>query len=108
MLSPRFGYFYTPKSLAKITNAVYRSRASPEPSRGSKGSKNLQKNYTPMKPWNREANRTVSQDSGRESILPLHGVPRANLNSGILKTVDVRVRTAEDDSDLEANDFAHQ
>lgn len=98
------GRYYTPKSLARITNGFSRSRASPGASESSRGSKNLQKSYTPLRPWNREANRTVSHDSGRESILPLHNLPKSNLKSGILKTVDVRVkRTTEDDSGQEAN-----
>lgn len=41
-------------------------------------------------------------------MLPLHGAPRANLESGILKTVDVRVGTAKDDRGLAANEFARQ
>lgn len=55
-----------------------------------------------------EANRAISQDSGRECILPLHHLPRADLESGILKTVVVRVGTAEDDSGPAASDFAHR
>lgn len=96
--SSRSGQFYTLKSLARITNAFTRSRASPEASGSSRGSKSSQKKYIPMKPWSREAIRAVSHDSGRESFLPLHSVPKANLESGILKTVDVRVGSAEDDS----------
>ena len=59
-----------------------------------------------MKPWNLEANRTLSEDSGRESILPLHSVFRANPETGILKTVDVRVGTSGDDGSLAADQFA--
>lgn len=106
--SRRSGYLYPFKSLARITNRYSWSRASPEVSGGSKGSKISQKKYIPLKPWNMEANRAVSHDSGRESMLPLHSMPKANLESGILKTVDVRVRTGEVDSGPAADDFAHR
>lgn len=59
-----------------------------------------------MKPWNMEANRALSQDSGRESILPLHSVSGANPETGILKTVDVRVGSSGDDGSLAADKFA--
>ena len=61
-----------------------------------------------MKPWNMEANRALSQDSGRENILPLHSVSRANAETGILKTVDVRVGTSEDDGSLASDEFAQR
>ena len=106
---PHSGYFYSFKSLARIANALSWVKASPEASEDSEGSKNSQKKYTPLRPWNLEANRAISQDSGRECILPLHNVPRANLESGILKTIVVRVGTAEDNSSgLVANDFAQR
>ena len=58
-----------------------------------------------MKPWNMKANRTLSQDSGRESILPLH---RANPDTGIWKTVDVRVGTSGDDGNLATDSFVQR
>ena len=61
-----------------------------------------------MKPWKLEANRAVSQDSGRESILPLHNTQSANLEAGILKTVDVNIGTSEDDIGLAANKVGRQ
>ena len=47
-----------------------------------------------MKAWNVKAKRALSQDSGRESILPLHTVSGTNPDRGIWKTVDVRVGTS--------------
>ena len=61
-----------------------------------------------MKPWNREVNRAASQDSGRESIIPLHNEPSASLEMGILKTVDVNVGAGEDDSGLAVNEIRQQ
>ena len=84
--SPRSGYFYS------LQNS-------------SRGSRSLQKNHIPMRPWNVKANRALSQDSGRESILPLHSVSGANPDTGIWKTVDVRVGTSEDDGSLATDKF---
>lgn len=61
-----------------------------------------------MKPWNKELNRPVSQDSSREQILPLHNMPSASLKTGILKTVDVDVGNGEDSSDFAANGLGQQ
>ena len=105
----RSSYFYSLKDFSRITDAFPRSRAtSPETSRGSKGSRNSQKKYIPMKPWNMEANRAFSQDSGRESILPPHSVSRAKPETGILKTVDVRVRTCGDDGSFATDESAQR
>ena len=106
----RSGHSSLLKSLSKITNAFSwnRTRASPEASGDSKGSKNSQKRYIPMKPWNKELNRPVSQDSSREQILPLHNMPSASLKTGILKTVDVDVGNGEDSSDFAANGLGQQ
>lgn len=96
--SLRSGYFSLLQKLSNITNALSWSRApSPEMSRGSRGSRSLKKNHIPMKPWNMKANRAPSQDSARESILPLHGVSGANPDPGVWKTVHVRVGTSGDD-----------
>ncbi len=76
-------------------------------SRGSRGSRGLQKNHIPMKIWNMRANRALSQDSGRESMLPLHTGSGANPEAGIWKTVDVRVGTSGDDGGL-ATDESEQ
>lgn len=107
---PRSGHSYLLKSLSKITNALSwsRTRASPEVSGDSKNSKNSQKRYVAMKPWNKELNRPVSQDSSREQILPLHNMPSASLKTGILKTVDVDVGNGEDGSGLAANRLGQQ
>ena len=59
-----------------------------------------------MKSWNRETDRAASQDSGRESILPLHNKTNASLETGILKTVDLHVRTGGDDNGLSINRLA--
>ena len=61
-----------------------------------------------MKPWNMESNRALSQDSGRESILPLHSVSGANPDTGILKTVDVRVGNSGDDDSPATNNFVQR
>ena len=92
-----------------MTNALAWSRAnSPEVSRGSKGSSGLRKNHIPMKPWNMKANRAFSQDSGRESILPLQNVSGANPDTGIWKTVDVRVGTSGDDGNFATDKSAQR
>ena len=93
--SSRSGYRFPLKSLSKITAAVSRSRTSAEAPRVSKAPKSSQKKYASAKRWSREANRPVSQESGRESILPLHRVPEPSLETGILRTVDVEVGTDE-------------
>ena len=77
-------------------------------SRGSRGSRSLPKNHIPLKPWNMKASRALSQDSGRESILPLHGVPGANPDTGIWKTVDVKVGTSGEDGNLATDKFAQR
>ena len=103
------GYLYSLRNFSRITNAFSWSRATgPATSRDSRGSRNLQKTYIPMKPWNMEANRALSQDSGRESILPLHSVSRANPETRILKTVEVRVGTCGDDGSLTPDEFAQR
>ena len=61
-----------------------------------------------MKPWNMKANRALSQDSGRESILPLHSVSGANPDTGIWKTVDVRVGNSGDDGSLATDNFVQR
>lgn len=107
--NPRSSYFYSLKHFSRITNAFSRGRATvPETSRGWKGSRNSQKNYIPMRPWNVEANRAFSQDSGRESILPFHSVSRANPETGILKTVDVRVGACGSDGSLATDESAQR
>ena len=58
-----------------------------------------------MKPWGREANRAVSQDSGRESILPLQNMQSASSKEGILRTIDVHVITRGTDSGLAVNEL---
>ena len=57
-----------------------------------------------------KSNRTLSQDSGRESILPLHSVSgaKANPDTGIWKTVDVRVGTSGDDGNLATDQFVQR
>lgn len=100
----RSGRSYLLKSLSRVTNALFRSRASPKASGVSKGSKNSQKQYTSTNPWNRETIRAASQDSERESILLLHTARNASLETGIMKTVDVRVGTGEDDIGLATNE----
>ena len=77
-------------------------------SRGSRGSRGLRKNHIPMKRWDMKANRALSQDSGRESILPLQNVSGANPDTGIWKTVDVRVGTSGDDGNLATERFAQR
>lgn len=107
--SPRSGYFYSPQKFSSVTNALFRSRApSPETSRGSRGSRSLRKNHIPMKPWNMKANRALSQDSGRESILPVHSVSGANPDTGIWKTVDVKVGNSGDDGSLATDNFVQR
>ena len=108
--SSRSGHFYSLKNFSRVTNAFAWSRATtgPDTSRGSRGSRNLRKTYIPMQPWNMDANRALSQDSGRESILPLHSVSRGNPETGILKTVDVRVGTSGDDRSLATDVFAQR
>ena len=59
-----------------------------------------------MKTWNMKANRALSQDSVRESILPQHSVSGANPDTGIWKTVDVRVGTSGDDDSLATDTLA--
>ena len=61
-----------------------------------------------MKPWNMKANRALSQDSGRESILPLHSVSGANPDTGIWKTVDVKVGNSGDDGSLATDNFVQR
>lgn len=93
--SPRSSYFYSPQKFSRITQAWSRSRASsPGVSGGSRGSRSLRTNHIPLKPWNMKTNRTISQDSGRESILPLQSESGANPDTAIWKTVDVRVGTS--------------
>ena len=107
--SSRSSYFYSLRNFSKITNAFSRSRATdPETSRGSRGSRSLQKNYIPMKPWNMNANRALSQDSGRESILPSHSVSNENPETGIWKTVDVRVGAFGDEGSDAADKFVQR
>ena len=99
--SHRSGQLYSLQKLSNIANALFWSRApDPEMSRGSRGSRSLRNNHIPMKPWNMKANRTLSEDSGRDSILPLHSVSEANQDTGIWKTVDVRVATSGEDGNL--------
>ena len=75
-------------------------------SRGSRGSRSMRNNHIPMKPWTMKANRTLSQDSGEDSILPLHSASSgANPDTGIWKTVDVRVGTSGDDGNLATGQF---
>lgn len=82
--SHRSGYFYSLQKLSNVINALSWSRApSPEMSRGSKASRSLRKDHIPMKPWNVKAKRALSQDSGRDSILPLHSVSGTNADTGI-------------------------
>ena len=92
------------KKLLKIANPFSRSRtrARPEVSGELKDSKIFQR-YSLLKPWNRKPDRSVSQDSGRENILPLHTMPSARLKTGILKTVDFNVGTYEAGSGVTAN-----
>ena len=108
----RSGHSFPLKSLSRITTAVSRSRASAEAPRVSKGPKRSQKKYVSAKRWSREANRPVSQESGRESILPLHSVPEPSLETGVLRTVDVEVgtseRAGEDARGVVAKDFTRQ
>ncbi len=54
-----------------------------------------------------KANRALSHDSGRESMLPLHTGSGAKPDAGIWKTVDVRVGTSGDDGGL-ATDGSEQ
>ena len=102
--NPRFGHSCLPKILPKIANPFSRSRtrAPPDVSGEFKDSKIFQR-YSLMEPWNRKHNRSVSQESGREHILPLHTIPKARLKTGILKTVDVNVGTGETGSGINAN-----
>ena len=93
--SRRSGYFYSPKKLSNITNALSWSRV--PSSEMSGGSRNSRKTNIPMKPWNTKANRALSQDRGRESILTFHTVSGAISDTRIWKTVDVRVGTSGDD-----------
>ena len=74
----------------------------------SKGSKSTPKRYHPMKPWEREASRAVSRDSGRESILPLNDMQSASSKEGILRTIDVHVGTRGADSGLAVNELGQQ
>lgn len=82
----RSGHSSLLKRLPKVANPFSRSRAraSPEWSGELKDSKTFQR-YIPMKPWNRKHNRSVSQDSSRDNILPLHTMPSARSKTGILK-----------------------
>ena len=108
----RFGHGFPLRSLSRITTAISRSRASAEATRVSKGPRSSQKKYVSAKRWSRGANRPVSQESGRESILPLHRVPEPSLETGILRTVDVEVgtdeRVGEDARGVAAKAFARQ
>ena len=61
-----------------------------------------------MKPWNMNANRALSQDSGRESILPSHSVSNENPETGIWKTVDVRVGAFGDEGSDAADKFVQR
>ena len=79
-----------------------RARTSSGASGELKDSKRIQR-YVTKKPWNMKHNRSDSQDSGRENILPLHTIPSARLETGILKTVDVNVGTGETGSGGTAN-----
>ena len=74
----------------------------------SKGSKSTPKRYQPMKPWEREANRAASQDSGRESILPLHNMQSASSKEGIPRTIDVHVDTGGANSSVAVNELGQQ
>lgn len=89
--SHRSGYSHSLQTLSNIITALsYRRAPSPELSRGS-GS--LRKDHILMKPWNMKANRAPSQDSARESILPLHSVSGTTPDTKIWKTVHVTVGT---------------
>ena len=105
VMSPRSGYFYLLPNFSRISNAFSRNREqlSSETSRGPGGSKSFQKDHTAMEPWNvLKVERALSQDSGRESILPRHSMSGtgANPDTGIWKTVDIRVGTSGDDGGL--------
>lgn len=104
----RSGHGYLLKSISRITDALSRFRGTPEVSTDSKGSKSSPKRYQPMKPWGREASRAVSQDSGRESILPLHNMQSASSKEGILRTIDVHVGTRGAESGLAVNELGQQ
>ena len=105
----RSGHSSLLRSLSKIANTFSwsRARASSEVSDELRDSENFQR-CTPMKPWNRKYKRPVSQDSGRENILPLHTMPSASLQTKILKTVDVNVGTGEDGSGFATNGLGQQ
>ena len=105
---PRSGHGYVLKRFSRIPDASSQIRGTPEVSTHSKGSKNTTKRCQPMKPWEREAIRAVSQDSGRESILPLHNMQSASSNEGISGTVDVHVDTCRADSSLAINELGKQ
>ena len=107
--SHRSSYFYSLQKLSNVINALPWSQApSPEMSRGSRGSRSLRKDHIPMKSWDMRANRALSQDSGRESILPLHSVSGANPDTGIWKTVDIRVGTSGDEGNLATDRFVQR
>ena len=104
----RSGHGYLFKSFSRITDALSRIRGTPEVSTDLKGSKSTPKRHQPMKPWEREANRAVSQDSGRDIILPLHDMQSASSKEGILRTIDVHVDTGGADSSFSVNQLGQQ
>ncbi|KAM0805601.1 hypothetical protein BDR22DRAFT_884584 [Usnea florida] len=102
--NPRSGHRFLLKSLPKIANPFSKSRARARPEvSGELNDSRIFRRYFLMEPWNRKHNRSVSQESGRENILPLHTIPNARLKTGILKTVDVNVGTGETGSGVTAN-----
>ena len=67
----RFGHSFPLNNFSRITDASSRSQVDT----GAPG-------RFPAKVWNRAANRAASQESGGESILPLHNVHKPNSEIG--------------------------
>ena len=67
----RFGHSFPLNSFSRIVNASSRSQVDT----GAPG-------RFPARVWNREANRAASQESGRESILPLHNALKPSSEVG--------------------------
>ena len=105
---PRPGRGYLLKRFSRISDAFSRIRGIPEVLTSSKGSKSTPKSYQATRPWQREANRATSQDSDRDTILPLHNMQNASFNEEVPKTFDLHVDTREADSSLAVNELGQE
>ena len=102
----RHGYLL--KRFSNIPDALSRIRGIPEASTDSNGSRGTLKRYQPTTSWERETNRAASQESGRDSILPLYSMQSPSSEEGIPRTFDVNVDTRGADDSLGVNELGQQ